>query len=162
MTPFANSLLTAWHRNGDYALKLVADLSTDQMVYQPQPGMNHPAWVFSHLNAYHPPILAMLAGNTFDDPRNHPFGMLSQPEADPTKYANKQTLTDAFAVGHARITDALTAATNETFAQPMPLERWKSSFPTVGDALGYLMLAHEGIHLGQLSAWRRAQGLPSV
>jgi hypothetical protein len=44
----------------------------------------------------------------------------------------------------------------------MPLERWKATFPKVGSILGYLMLVHESTHLGQISMWRRVQGLPAV
>jgi len=32
----------------------------------------------------------------------------------------------------------------------------------VGSILGYLLVHHEGYHLGQLSAWRRAQGKPEL
>ena len=35
-------------------------------------------------------------------------------------------------------------------------------WPTLGDGLVWMIASHENIHLGQLSAWRRVQGLPSV
>ena len=44
----------------------------------------------------------------------------------------------------------------------MPVERWQQKFPMVGSVLGYLLIHHEGYHLGQLSAWRRFRGLGSV
>jgi len=46
--------------------------------------------------------------------------------------------------------------------QAVVLERWQQFMPTAGIALPYLMLVHENTHFGQLSAWRRVQGLPSV
>ena len=39
---------------------------------------------------------------------------------------------------------------------------FREKFPTVGNALAHTMLLHEMQHLGQLSAWRRASGLPRV
>ncbi len=163
MNPLVQGLLLAWRRNGDYAAKLVADLDDEQMTHQPRPRMNHPAWVLKHLGAYHPVIVGLLRGGAVEDPLNHPFGMKSAPEADLAAYGSgKDELAAAFADGHAQVEAALNAADDAVFAQGIPVERWRGPYPTVGSILGYLMLAHEGIHLGQLSAWRRVQGLASV
>jgi len=162
MNSLANSLSIGWQRNGDYAAQLISDLSEEQMVVQPATGMNHPAWIFSHLNAYHPVLLSLLRGQTFEDPKFHPFGMQSQPQADRSVYASKSDLLSSFELGHADVAAVLSAAPSAALEQPMTLDRWKTPFPTVGSSLGYLMLAHESTHLGQLSAWRRVQGLPSV
>ena len=56
VTPDKQSILYAWEKNRDYGERLVADLTEQQLVRQPGPGMNHPAWVFSHLNIYLPVI----------------------------------------------------------------------------------------------------------
>lgn len=162
MSLFTDSLLTGWDRNLDYARKLVADLSDEQMIAQPRPGMNHPAWIFSHLNGYHPTLVAMIEGRAFDDPRDAPFGMLSKPVADASVYAPRSQLIEAFEHGHANVAAALRHADDAALEAPMPLERWRKPFPRVGDALGYVMLVHESTHLGQISAWRRVQGLASV
>ena len=34
--------------------------------------------------------------------------------------------------------------------------------PTLGDSFVFVMAAHENMHLGQLSAWRRVQGMGRV
>jgi uncharacterized damage-inducible protein DinB len=47
-------------------------------------------------------------------------------------------------------------------AGAIPLERWKQRFPLIADAVVHLMIDHESTHLGQVSAWRRAGGRPSV
>ena len=44
----------------------------------------------------------------------------------------------------------------------MPNQEFRQIMPTIGDGLGYLLVAHEANHLGQLSAWRRAMGMPST
>jgi hypothetical protein len=164
MPTLTHSLLIGWNRNLAYAQRLIADLDQSQMDHQPQPGMNHPAWVFAHLTAYHPVLEGLIIGQTPDDPRGHRFGMGSTPEADPDGkvYGGKAELVAGFSDGHAAVETALRAATDDDLARPMPIERWAEPFPTVGDSLGYLMLVHESTHLGQLSAWRRVQGLPSV
>jgi DinB superfamily len=174
MFSMIEGLLFSWSKNLGYGQKLVADLSDEQMVVQPAPGVgpgdvpgvgpgvNHPAWVFSHLNAYHPVIESVVKGELFDDPVDHRFGMKSKPQADRSVYASKSELVDAFVSGHERVEQALRDADDSLWDREVVLPRWQQFMPTAGVALPYLMLVHENTHFGQLSAWRRVQGLPSV
>ena len=155
-------LLFSWDKNLDYGQKLLADLPEDRVVFQPAENMNHPAWVFSHLNAYHPVITAMIRGEVFDDPKEHPFGMKSKPVTDASVYPTKSKLVEAFVRGHHDVTEALRAADEAIIHQAVPLERWVKYIPNIGAALGYLMILHESTHLGQISAWRRVQGMAMV
>jgi hypothetical protein len=163
---FVDGLLYCWDKNKQYGPKLVADLTDQQMTLQPAPSdsapSNHPAWVFSHLNVYLPVIQALIKGELFDDPKQHRFGMLSKPENDASIYASKEELIAEFVAGHDAVTELLGNASDDVFAQKVQLERWASIMPTVGIALTYVMLNHENQHFGQISAWRRIQGLPSV
>lgn len=152
----------AWHYNGEYALRLIGDLTSEQMTRQPGGQANHPAWLLSHLVAYHTPILDMLEGKDAVYPGDHKFGKKSKPVDDPSVYPDKTQLTAEFRDGHARIEQALQNVDDTTLQRAMPMEGLKDRFPTVGSSLGYLMLYHESMHLGQLSAWRRVQGLPAV
>lgn len=162
MSTAIEGLLFSWGKNLAYGQNLVADLSDEQMGVQPVPGMNHPAWVLSHLNAYHPVIEHVIKGELFDDPKDHPFGMKSKPEADRSVYASKEKLVADFVAGHERVEKALRAAGDAVWTKPIVLERWVQVMPTAAIGLPYLMLVHENTHFGQLSAWRRVQGLPSV
>lgn len=165
MSGWVDGLLFAWKKNLDYGPKLVADLTDEQMVAQPPAAkqvMNHPAWLLSHVNLYLPVMVAVIEGREFEDPKVHRFGMQSKPEADRTLYPTKNELVAAFVTGHELVAQRLKDATDATFAQPIRLPRWKDLMPTAGIVLPYLMLNHENSHLGQLSAWRRAMGLPSV
>ena len=157
-----DTLLFSWRKNGDYAQRLVADVPEQRMTFQPGPGVNHPAWILSHLIAYHPVIVAVIQREPFDDPKGHEFGMQSKPLPDPDRYAPKERLAADFAKGHRDVEDALGAADPAIFQVPISLPRWKEAMPTTGLALGYLMLLHEALHLGQFSAWRRVQGLAGV
>lgn len=150
----------------DFAPKLVADLTAEQMVAQPASDAvaptNHPAWVLSHLNIYVPIICSVIKGEEFEDPKTHKFGMHSKPVSDANEYQNKEELVDNFTNGHAQAAELLGNADDSLFNQAISLPRWKEAMPTAGVALPYLMLNHENVHLGQVSAWRRVQGLPSV
>ena len=158
-----NGLLFGWQKNVDYGTKLVADLDEQQMGLQPNnDAVNHPAWIIAHLNLYHPVITALIKGEPFDDPKGHEFGMQSSPQADRSIYPSKSELVDQWTAGHEQVASALGAADDAAMAQAMTLERWQTAMPTVGQTLPYIMLVHENIHLGQISAWRRIQGLASV
>jgi hypothetical protein len=166
MSHAIDGLVFAWRKNMDYAPKLVADLSEEQMVAQPASDpnapSNHPAWVLSHLNVYVPIIESLIKGEAFADPKEHEFGMQSRPLADRSAYASKQALIDEFSAGHERVLKLLADADDSVLGHAVKLPRWESIMPTSGIALPYLMLNHENGHLGQVSAWRRIQGLPSV
>lgn len=165
MSTIIDGLLFGWQKNLDYGERLVADLHADQMVQQPVTEgtpANHPAWILSHLNVYLPVIESLIRGEVFEDPRGHQFGMLSKPESSASVYPPREELVDAFRTGHERVAAALRECGADCFDQQVLLERWQQPMPTVGIALPYLMLVHENQHLGQLSAWRRVLGLPSV
>ncbi|MCC6322875.1 MAG: DinB family protein [Phycisphaerales bacterium] len=160
----AAAILITWKRNGAYALRLVGDLAAEQWTAQPVPGrtLNHPAWVFSHLNIYTPIAAALARGRPFADPVDHPFGQKSEVSPDPRVYEPGPEL----AAAHRRLHDdaeaALATTTDAILSAPNPVERWRTMHPTVGDMLVTLMVKHESGHLGQISAWRRALGLPRV
>ena len=166
MTPLIEGFLFAWKKNRDYGPKLVADLEPAQMTVQlaPKDGLpaNHPAWIFSHLNVYHPVIAGIIKGERFEDPKDHPFGMLSRPESDSSLYASREELVEQWVSGHDQISELLASSDDSVFARQIQLPRWQEIMPTAAMALPYLMFNHENSHLGQLSAWRRIQGLPSV
>ncbi len=162
--PLAAAILITWRRNGAYAARLVGDLSLAQYLAQPIAGrmLNHPAWVLSHLNIYTRICIAMLRAEPFADPIDAKYGQKSEVSDDPTDYIPGPDLLAAYTALHAEAEHALAAATEHILAAANPLERWRAVHPTVGDMLVTLMVKHESAHLGQLSAWRRALGLPRV
>ena len=157
-----NALLFSWDKNLSYMQRLLADVPQEKMIYQPEARVNHPAWLLCHMNLYHPVIVAMLQGQPVIDPKDHPFGMASKPLADASIYPAKAKLLEDFAAGHAAVGQALRNVDTAVLQQPTPLERWQTAMGNLDTTLTYLMITHESTHLGQLSAWRRVQGLPSV
>ena len=156
------SIKFAWQKNQGYGERLLGDLTDEQIILQPGNGVNHPAWIMSHLNLYHPIILATLKGETFEDPKGKTYGLGSKPEPDSKQYPSREELLANWTRGHEEATAAMETFDSSTLENPTSLERWKDTMGTVGTQLGYLMQTHESLHLGQLSAWRRVQGLPSV
>ena len=48
------------------------------------------------------------------------------------------------------------------WSEPTPIEEFRGFLPTLADSFVFVMAAHENMHLGQLSAWRRVQGMERV
>lgn len=165
MHPLASAILISWRRNGAYALRLAGDLTDAQFVAQP-PGisaiLNHPAWIFAHLNVYAPLCTAMLARKPFTDPIDHPFGQKSEVSPRAADYPARSALLAAYQRTHDEAQQALESADDKVFGESNPVERWRAMHPTIGDMLMTLMVKHESHHLGQLSTWRRAMGLARV
>jgi len=161
---FKNAILITWRRNGECALRLVADLADAQMVAQPVEGkvMNHPAWILAHLTCYNEVIAKILRRTLKDDPMNHPFGMKSAPSADAAVYPPPASAIEAYRRSHDDAARALVEADDRVLAEDAPLARWRTVHPKVADMIVMLMSKHESLHLGQLSAWRRAMGLGRV
>ncbi len=158
------SIVFAWDNQLNYALALLEDLSDQQMVLRPEGKMNHPAWILGHVSIYHPIVVDLLAGRSFVDAKDDRlYGFAGQgPVDDLGVYGTKQSIVQRFADGHEQVAQALLAAKLADFQRPPSLERWAKSYPTVEFMLPDLLLHHESLHIGQLSIWRRAAGLPGV
>ncbi len=158
-------ILPAFKLNLWYSQKLVADVAEDQMCAQPVAGrvMNHPAFLLGHL--------ALVAGNfgtslvvlppvcpeSWKELFNHgreaagrPFALSVEGGAAPGAGGRPRPPGRWGGEGRAAV-----------LAQPAP-EKIRERFATIGALLAGLMTSHEASHNGQLSAWRRAMGLPPV
>ena len=145
-----------------YCRLLVGDINDARLAEQPAAGMNHPAWVLGHL-AIAADYAAILlgGGKALDETWHARFGPGSVVTAERAAYPAKAELLAAVAAGHERVDQAAAAVSAERLARPQR-RLFPEHFPTVGDMAAHLMTTHPCIHLGQLSAWRRLVGLPSV
>ncbi|MCC7146159.1 MAG: DinB family protein [Phycisphaeraceae bacterium] len=159
------ALLTISERNLDYARKLLADLPEEKMTAVPAgtEKMNHAAWILGHLA-----FVADFYGSQLGLPAKAPkewqdmFSMTSKPEYRQGLYPAKAVMLKVLEDSHARIAGFARQQSAEFWTKPPTLERWKARFPTMAHVAVHIMVNHEAIHLGQLSAWRRAMGLPAV
>ena len=160
----AEVALFYWPEIRDYALRLVDDLAQDDMIAQPVSGvvMNHPSWILSHLAVYAPMCANMFRGVPADDPLHSPYGRDSRPKPDGGAYLPKDKLVAAFRDGYNDAADALRVMDPARLGEPTPIERFLPRFPTIGHLPIQFLVKHTSLHLGQLSAWRRAGGRPPV
>lgn len=157
------TILAAFHFTLVYAEKLTADLADEELARLPHAGMNHAAWVMGHV-ALGSDIVALLLGQATltDQGWMATFGPGSTPVSDHAKYPSKDELRETMRRTHARAIELLAQATAEQLDAPNPTPFFPTEFPTVGALITHLMTTHTALHLGQLSAWRRALGKNAV
>jgi len=63
---------------------------------------------------------------------------------------------------HAGVAAALPGVPESRWSEPPPIEDVRNFLPTPGDRFVFGMAAHENMHLGRVSAWRRVQGIGRV
>ena len=156
-------LIHTWNLNLGYAKRLVADISDDQMAFQPAAHMNHAAWVLGHLACTADMLAAMIGAKPVCPPVwTSLFDWNSEPSSDASRYPTKAVLLKALEDAHAGVAIVLPSVPEARWSGQTPIEEVRGFLPTLGDSFVFVMAAHENMHLGQLSAWRRVQGMGRV
>ncbi|TWT98115.1 DinB superfamily protein [Botrimarina colliarenosi] len=157
-----DDLLFSYRWGADTFAKLVSDVADADFAAQPVEGINHPAWLFGHIATYHDVIGQLLRGEAFDNPWDSPCGKNSFPGADRSAYPSKEAILARHEAGVAAAVEAIAASTPDAWSRPLEHPTWGKQFATVAPAVVFLATTHQGLHLGQLSGWRRAMGLPRI
>ena len=141
-----------------YGDQLIAEIDPQDFCSQPVEGMNHPAWILGHLAFAVDAHAAHVGGKPQLSDWNKTFGFGTELSTDPAAYPGKDELIKIWHDANERYIAAVSSASAEDLAQPTkgPLAE---PLPTVGDFLTFSLTAHVALHLGQLSAWRRAKGM---
>ncbi len=139
-------------------LALVEDLREEQMRLRSAAGENPPAWILGHLLLGDTYLLSLLKVR---EPSADFMDLLSKygPKSSNKNYDTKQFLIERLTeTGNLRC-EAVRQM--DDLNQPMPDEILAERQPTIGHHLQVLIF-HEGHHCGQLSSWRKLQGLTPV
>ena len=155
-----------------YAERLLNGVDAAQFARFGNPGgqpveSNHAAFVYGHLSLYAPRILKDLSHEapTVPDGFDKVFSKDAQCVDDPdgTIYPAMEQVTEFFFAGYRAALEALKSTSDETFQQPNPLGGpMAEKFPSLGSMHNFYVGGHIMIHMGQMSAWRRMQGLGSA
>jgi hypothetical protein len=147
----------------DFLREQVADVSEVDMVKQPDGFVNHPAWTIGHITAA-THLLARTIGVTKWLPtewvQNYRTGSI--PVADASPYDAKHELLSKLSEAQSKITQAIEQMTDVQLDVPFPAESFRSVFPTIRHALTQVLIGHTAFHVGQISLWRKAMGLPAM
>lgn len=149
-----------------YTRKLVEDVPDEKLAEQPLPGMNHAAWVLGH-QALTADFINRIIGDEGAEPVapkgwTELFGPGSTPVADRGRYPSKQELLEGLDRSEQAVRRILAEVPPQVLDEESPWEVFKAALPTRRDVVAMIITSHHGSHNGQLSAWRRAMGLPPV
>ena len=153
-----------------YGERLTADLTDDHLSNRPAGNVTPPVWLLGHVAIAAPYALGLLGAPEKGDYVPESWAENFGPGTTPLEYADGfappslDELKAAIRTGHERVEAALDAADfgSLNLDEENPIEFLQKPFPTKRDMLAHLLTTHDAIHLGQLSAWRRAAGLPPV
>ena len=163
-----HSIIAQYDFNLRWANILVEDLNGDQMTISPYTGFeNHPAFTLGHLITGSA-MMAEDLGGTFHVPNGWKELFIRKGPGDPTlpttdakAYPEKNILLDELHKQHEIVKELLLLSDENKFNEKIKW-RFNTYLPTLLDLVMFMCLSHESMHLGQLSAWRRAMKLPSA
>jgi DinB superfamily len=151
-----------------FAKQLVDDLTDEQMTTKPSIGFeNHPAFTLGHLVTGSAMTIEDLGGK-IEIPDGWGELFLRKGPGDPSLpsdniklYPTKNDLLKELEKQHNKLKECL--LTIEDFKLDEKVQwRFASYMPTLIDVVIFMCINHEAMHLGQLSAWRRAMGLSTA
>lgn len=150
-------------RFGRGFLKMMLDNTPDELFFkQAHEGANHPAWVVGHLATVDAFFYKTLAGGESDLPESWDelFGMNSKCDPDPGKYPSRSELEAALDTSREKLESWLASLSDEELMRPIPqeLEMFAKTHAQLGASLSF----HDSFHAAQISACRRASGLPPM
>jgi hypothetical protein len=125
---------------------------------------NHPAFIYGHLSLYAPKILHQIGAPAPGVPDHFELRFSKDAkcvdDTDLDLYPAMDEIVSFFLEGHRMVAGALRSTPDEAFQRANPAEgRMKELFPTIGSVQTFYCGGHMMMHLGQMSAWRRMEGL---
>lgn len=154
-----------------YAERLLVGIPAERFARFATPGRktiesNHPAFVYGHLSLYGGRILDHLGLDSSSVQPSEQFQKCFSKDAkcvdDPTGtlYPPMEEIRERFLAGYQAALAALRDASDEALQKPNPMPGpMAEKFPTIGSIHAFYTGGHIMMHLGQISAWRRMEGM---
>ncbi len=142
---------------------MVDEIPSEDFQRLPAGGGNSPNWILGHLTIANGFGLMTLGQPSERAESMMPmYGPGSKPTEEMAELLSKEELVQAFHELADQFVAAVEGATPDQLAAPREGPLLQEQLPTVGDMTGHLLTTHFALHIGQLSAWRRAQGMDPV
>jgi hypothetical protein len=144
-----------------YAAPSLSDLTDEHLTRASSAGGKTAGWILGHLcitgdfvrrKAGRPPFTPKEWGPKFAPGTSAPVSAADYPRMSELRETFNRIYTD--------LADSAPDFPAELLAGPNPFEPARPRFTTFAEFLSWIMSGHLGYHLGQLSEWRAAQGMP--
>lgn len=153
-----------------YAERLLKDVKPEQFARFARIGdrvieSNHPAFIYGHLSLYACRVIDGVGGDASPYQPSAKFIKAFSKDAvcvddpDGTIYPAMDEVTSALLDSYRAAADALEAADDDLFGVENPNAAMREKFPTAGAMHTFYVGGHFMLHMGQMSAWRRAVGM---
>jgi DinB superfamily len=162
-----HELVQALEYSLGYIERSVADLSSAELVAQPPGVPNHAMWTLGHVIRSCELVAGELGARPWlPDGWRETFGYGSRPSSDASRYPQKEKMIALLSESKRRLRETLLEQDESVLQQPLAGHLKQSlsekEFPTLGQVLLQVVVAHTGYHAGQLTVWRRAIGKEAV
>jgi hypothetical protein len=153
-----SALVTNCLASVSYGKQILADLEDESMADRPM-GLNPPCWILVHLGTGADYAANLLGGKGVCPEKWSEIGDTKKPpSSNRSDYPSRNEILQYFEDSYTNAMKLLAAATPEQLKAPQKLGFFEKELPTVEEMAGFLLVSHLSIHLGQISAWRRAMG----
>lgn len=152
-----------------YGDRLLAGVAAERFARFATPGgmvvaSNHPAFIYGHLSLYAPKVLQQIGHPAPTVPEHFDLSFSKdttcRDDSDGDLYPAMDDVLAFYHEAYRMVTGGLRSTPNEAFERPNPAEgRMRELFPTIGSVQAFYCGGHMMMHLGQMSAWRRMEGL---
>lgn len=155
-----------------YAKRLLEAVPDERFGRMSAPGgklvtSNHPSFTVGHLTLYPMKVLELLGmDKSSAEPPASYQSLFSKDntcidDVDGKLYPGKKELLEVFQRTYDSALTALRNADDSALLAPNPVDTpLRSICPTLGSMLAFYVTGHVMSHLGQVSTWRRMEGLP--
>ncbi len=161
------------HRGMAYAERLLAGIDPDQFASFARVGdqviqSNHPAFICGHLSIYPANIIRDLGSDAGAISPSDEFNRMFSHEAKcidgsgGAAYPPMGVITERFFASYRAALQAIETTSDAVFTRENPSEKMRTMFPTIGAMHAFYVGGHFMMHMGQLSAWRRAMGMEAA
>ena len=141
---------------------MLSDVPEEKLCHQPPGIANHPIWQAGHLALVRTHLAREVGKSASIDEAWIPlFGRGSSPSVDASKYPSRAEVLNALRTTQAALVEGVRTTDPAKFDRPHGIQLLANIFPTLG-ALVTGSIFHDGLHIGQLSAWRRMMNLPRM
>ena len=158
----------------EFLCEQIGDVAEENMAAQPKGVVNHPAWTAGHI-LYTCQMIGGVIGvekwlprgwgklfGTGSVPLSPPPTPLVRKEGSFGVYPTKEEFLALIRETRSRITQAVEGLDEAFLDSPFPEPSYLEFFPTIRHSLTQVLVGHVSFHVGQLSVWRRAMGLPPM
>jgi hypothetical protein len=162
MQPFLEASAAQCRYQLGIAARSLAGLDDSHLSLEPKPGLKTAGWLIGHLAVtgdFARRLLGRTDGICPKDWRDR-FNPGTTPSLRREAYPAMDELRGALLRVYSDLPTAAAAAVDSALERENPYEPARDPFPRAGDFAAYLLTSHFAYHVGQLSAWRAAAGLP--